>query len=74
MLNNKNEPYFTGNKIQYLSFKDLTQSQIKSPYGSQECNKKRLKIIVINHRHTHTHQKIKKSMYKKVLIYKILPY
>lgn len=27
MLNNKNEPYFTGNKIQYLSFKDLTQSQ-----------------------------------------------
>lgn len=53
MLNNKNEPYFTGNKIQYLSFKDFTQSQIKSPYGSQECNKKRLKIIVINQRHTH---------------------
>lgn len=73
MLNNKNEPYFTGNKIQYLSFKDLTQSQIKSPYGSQECNKKRLKIIVINQRHTHT-PKNKKSMYKKVLIYKILPY
>lgn len=40
MLNNEEELHFTGSKTQYLSFKDSIQSQIKSPYENQECNKK----------------------------------
>ena len=63
MLNNEDELYFTGNKTQYLSFKNSIQSQIKSPYENQECNRKS--------KNNSNQSEVQK--YYKVLMYKNLP-